>query len=329
MDRGLLTIPQDQIASISIGNAVLERKDKDGSLSSRASRTARNKTRPPPTGWSAPSPSPLSTRLPGKGAEALAKTNEPTVEVTVKRTAGEPIVLKYKKEAAGGAYLFTSSANSFLFRASEAAVDPVVKAKRETLIEAPKKAGAAQPAKAEEPKEVPGEAAQSVAQPVKPEEPKKPRLRPAEPVPAAESGKAEDERFQGAMQPPEEPKNAGDEGAQAVAQPVKPGEPGKALDEGARAVPAAEPEKAGDEHAPAAAKPDEPRNVTGEGSQTAQPEKPGRNAAAERRLSASPASGGISDLHRGHYPLPSPRWERGRLLKGRERTPSPMGRGLG
>ena len=84
---------------------------------------------------------PVFEAVVGKGAEAQAKVSAPDIEITVKRTLGEPIVLKYKKEA-GGAYLFTSSANGFLFRASEAAMEPIAKAKRETLIEAPKKAGA-------------------------------------------------------------------------------------------------------------------------------------------------------------------------------------------
>ena len=251
MDRSLLTIQQDQIASIAIGDAVLERKDGKFVLEGLAKDQKQDETATYRLVGALTYPA--FDAVAGKGAEALAKANEPTVEVTIKRSAGDPIVLKYKKEAGGGAYLFTSSANSFLFRASEAAIEPVVKAKRETLIEAPKKA------EAEELKKASDEAAQAGAEPLTPEEPKKAEAEGAEAVPAAESKGAEDERFQAAMQPP------------------KPEEPKKAQDEAAPAVPAEEPKKAGDEQAPAAAeaaKPEEPRNATGEGAQVAQPEKP-------------------------------------------------------
>ena len=87
------------------------------------------------------------------------------------------------KEAAGGAYLFASSANGFLFRASEGAVEPVAKAKLNALIEVPKKAESegAQPEKAEEtkkaeegsgaanPKAQQDEAVQPAPPPAKPE----------------------------------------------------------------------------------------------------------------------------------------------------------------
>ena len=154
MDRSLLTIPQDQIASISIGDAVLERKDGKYVLAGLAKGQKQDETA---TYRLAGALTPVFDAVAGKGAEAHAKANAPDIEVTVKRSSGEPIVLKYKKEAAGGAYLFTSSANGFLFRASEAAIEPIVKAKRETLIEAPKKTeadkdAATQPGGAEEPK---------------------------------------------------------------------------------------------------------------------------------------------------------------------------------
>ena len=273
MDRSLLTIQQDQIASIAIGDAVLERKDGKFVLNGLAKDRKQDETATYRLVGALTYPA--FDAVAGKGAEALAKVNEPDIQVTIKRTAGDPIVLKYKKEAGGGAYLFTSSANSFLFRASEAAVEPVVKAKRETLIEAPKKTEAEEPKKAsdeaaqpatepvkpEGPKKAQGEGAEAVpaAKPTKPGEPKKAEAEGADAVPAAESKGAEDERFQAAMQPP------------------KPEEPKKAQDEAAPAVPAEEPKKAGDEHAPAAAeaaKPEEPRNTTGEGAQASQPEKP-------------------------------------------------------
>jgi hypothetical protein len=138
MDRGLLNIPQDQIASISIGEVTLERKDGKFALAGLTEKEKPNETAIYRLVGALSFPA--FDAVAGKGPEALAKVNPPDIEVTVKRTSGAPVILKYKKEEAGGAYLFASSANGFLFRASEAAIEPVVKAKREALIEAPKKA---------------------------------------------------------------------------------------------------------------------------------------------------------------------------------------------
>jgi Domain of unknown function (DUF4340) len=138
MDRSLLNIPQDQIASIAIGGVTLERKDGKFALAGLSQTEKPNETAIYRLAGALTFP--VFDAVAGKGPDALAKVSQPDIEVTVKRTAGAPIVLKYKKEEAGGAYLFASSANSFLFRASEAAIEPIVKAKRETFIEAPKKA---------------------------------------------------------------------------------------------------------------------------------------------------------------------------------------------
>ena len=177
-DRSLLNIPQDQIASIAIGDVLLERKDGKYVLPGLAAGQKQDETATYRLAGALTYP--VFEAVVGKGAEAQAKVSAPDIEITVKRTSGEPIVLKYKKEAAGGAYLFTSSANGFLFRASEAAVEPIAKAKRETLIEAPKKAGAggdrdatAQPAEVEEPRKAEDEGAMAAPEPVKPEAPKK------------------------------------------------------------------------------------------------------------------------------------------------------------
>jgi hypothetical protein len=158
MDRSLLNIGQDQIASISLGDVTLERKDGKFTLGGHKPDEKQNETAIYRLVGAIAYPA--FDAVAGKGADALARVAEPTVEVTVKRTSGTPIVLKYKKEAEGGAYLFASSANSFLFRASEAAIEAVVKAKREALIEAPKKPegsqASSQPAKpAETPAETP------------------------------------------------------------------------------------------------------------------------------------------------------------------------------
>ncbi len=138
MDRSLLNIAQDKIASISIGDVTLERKDGKFELSGLAPGVKPNETAIYRLVGALTFPA--FDAVTGKGPEALAKLNAPDIEATIKRTSADPVVLKYKKEQAGGAYLFASSANSFVFRVSEAAMEPIAKAKRETLIEAPKKA---------------------------------------------------------------------------------------------------------------------------------------------------------------------------------------------
>ena len=229
-DRSLLNIPQDQIASVAIGDVLLERKDGKFVLPGLAAGQKQDETATYRLVGALSYP--VFEAVAGKGAEALAKVNAPDIEATIKRTSGEPIVLKYNKEATGGAYLFTSSANGFLFRASEAAMEPIAKAKRETLIEAPKKAeaegakdAAAQPAEAEEAKK----AADAVA------------IAAPEPVKAGEPQKVQDEGAQAAAAPakPEEPKKAQGEGAQAAGEPVKPVEPKKVQDEGGQVAPGA------------------------------------------------------------------------------------------
>lgn len=137
MDRTLLNIPQDQIVSIATGDVTLERKDGKFVLSGLVEGQKPDETAIYRLVGALTYP--VFDSVVGKGAEALAKVNEPNIEVTVKRTSGAPIVLKYKKEAAGGAYVFASSATGFLFRASEAAIEPIAKAKHDALIEAPKR----------------------------------------------------------------------------------------------------------------------------------------------------------------------------------------------
>jgi hypothetical protein len=178
MDRSLLNIPQDQIASISIGDITLDRKDGKFALAGVSEKEKPNETAIYRLVGALTFPA--FDAVAGKGPEALAKVNQPDIEVTVKRNSGAPVILKYKKEESGGAYLFASSANGFLFRASEAAIEPVVKAKRDALIEAPKKAeneGAKGDAQASQPGEAkkPGNEDKQVAtQPAKPEEPQNP-----------------------------------------------------------------------------------------------------------------------------------------------------------
>ena len=314
LDRSLLNIQQDQIASIAIGDVLLERKDGRYVLPGLAAGQKQDETAT--YRLAGVLSYPVFEAVVGKGAEAQAKVSAPDIEITVKRTSGEPIVLKYKKEAAGGAYLFTSSANGFLFRASEAAMEPIAKAKRETLIEAPKKAeaepangagakvagaeadkdAAAQPGKAEEPKDAADGAAMAAPEPLKAEEPEKAEGKGAqavaEPAKPEEPKKAEEDAAQ-AVAKPEQPKKAETEGAQAVPpaeakkdederfqaamQPPKLDESKKAEGEGAQAVTAAEPKKAEEEPSAAAqaAKPAEARDAGADGAAPkAEPEKP-------------------------------------------------------
>ncbi|MFY9640395.1 MAG: DUF4340 domain-containing protein [Rhodomicrobium sp.] len=190
MDRTLLNIPQDQIVSIATGDVTLERKDGKFVLSGLVEGQKPDETAIYRLVGALTYP--VFDSVVGKGAEALAKVNEPNIEVTVKRTSGAPIVLKYKKEAAGGAYVFASSATGFLFRASEAAIEPIAKAKHDALIEAPKKAeqskkaedsaAAIEPVKAEEAKGEQDEAVQPAPPPAKPDEAQKAEGADAQPV---------------------------------------------------------------------------------------------------------------------------------------------------
>jgi hypothetical protein len=285
-DRSLLNIAQDQIASIAIGDVLLERKDGKYVLPGLAAGQKQDETATYRLAGALSYP--VFEAVVGKGAEAQAKVSAPDIEITVKRTSGEPLVLKYKKEAGGGAYLFTSSANDFLFRASEAAMEPIAKAKRETLIEAPKKAGAegdkdatAQPAEAEEPRKAGDAAAIAAPEPLKVEEPEK----------------AQDKGAQAIAEPakPGEPKKAEDEGARAAAEPAKPEEPKKAGSEDAQAVPPAEGKQEEDERFQAAMQPpklDESKKADGEGAQAvtaAEPKKAEEVPSAAAAQAAKPA----------------------------------------
>ena len=136
MNRDVLGVPDDKIAGISIGDLRLDRKDgryvvvgladgetqKDSEVRRLAGAVAH----------------PAYDAVQGKGADELAKVNNPDVEVSIKNTDGSTVLLKYKKEAAGGAYLLAGSASDYLFRVAEPAIQPLLKAKRESLVEASK-----------------------------------------------------------------------------------------------------------------------------------------------------------------------------------------------
>jgi Domain of unknown function (DUF4340) len=226
MDRSLVNTHTDQIASIAIGDVTLERKDGKFVLDGLAEGQKPNETAIYRLVGALTYPA--FDAVAGKGPEALAKVNGPDIEATLKRTSGAPVVLKYKKEAAGGAYLFASSANDFLFRASEAAVEPIVKAKREALIEAPKKAETpAAQAVAATPAE-PKKAEDQASGPAKPSEAKGAEAQPAEGAPPSKPEAAAKAEGQAAETPPpsksEEPNKAQDEGAETATHADKPEE---------------------------------------------------------------------------------------------------------
>ncbi len=133
MNRRFLDIPQDKIASISIGDVTLEQKDGKFTLAGvKPEEKVKDAEIPPIVSGATQA---AFDAVQGKGKDALAKVEPADFTVTVKRKEGDPIVYKYKKEEGGGAYLFSSSAHDFLFRVAEATVNPLVEAKREKLVE--------------------------------------------------------------------------------------------------------------------------------------------------------------------------------------------------
>jgi hypothetical protein len=139
-DKEALTIPADKVASIAFPDVTLERKDgkfvlagaKEGEkvLDDKVQDAARAALRP------------SFDAIQGKGADEIAKLDPPDVKVEIKTTDNTTHTYKYKKEAAGGAYLFAASDRDYVFRVGEANASALVDARREKLIEAPNKAGA-------------------------------------------------------------------------------------------------------------------------------------------------------------------------------------------
>ena len=137
MDKDYLDIPQDKISSISFSDIVLEKKDGRFTLFGLAADEKAKPAAIPPIVSLVTDPS--FDAVQGKGDEALAKLEPADFEVTVKRSEGDPVTFKYKKESDGGAYLFASSETPYLFRVAAATAKPLVEAKREMLVEAPAK----------------------------------------------------------------------------------------------------------------------------------------------------------------------------------------------
>ncbi len=236
MDRSLLNIPLDKIASISIGDVTLERKD--GKFILAGLKPEEKQSEAAIYRLTSALAYPAFDAVTGKGPEAQAQVNPPTVEVTVKLTGANPVVLRYKKEAAGGAYAFTSSANTFVFRASEPAADAIVNAKREKLVEAPKAA----------PKEAPKGAAAGSAEAPK-EAPKAAAAAPAEAPKQAPKETPKEAPKAAVAAPAEAPKQAPKETAAETPKAGAKETPAEASKE-TPAQPAAEASKAGAKEAP-------------------------------------------------------------------------------
>ena len=134
MNRDYLEVPQDKVASISIGDVVLDRKDGKWALDGLKPEEKPKETDIVQLAGAITHPS--FDVVEGKGKDALAKLDPADIQVTVKRTQGDPITYKFKKEDKGGAYLFASSEHDYVFRVAEATISSIVKAKRADLIEA-------------------------------------------------------------------------------------------------------------------------------------------------------------------------------------------------
>ena len=155
MDKGLLRLPQDKVSGISVHDLVLERKDGKFNVADLKEGETQKDGEIPPVVSAATSPS--FDTVQGKGPDALAKLEPADFQVTVKREGGDPVVYKFKKEVAGGAYLFSVSTQPYVFRVSESLVKSLAEANRTKLVEVkqpekPKEEPKAEQPKAEEPK---------------------------------------------------------------------------------------------------------------------------------------------------------------------------------
>ncbi|MGJ4900802.1 DUF4340 domain-containing protein [Bradyrhizobium sp. HKCCYLS2058] len=135
MQHDMLDTPRDKIASVNVGDVTIDGKDGKFTL---AGLGKDEKPRPDKIDAlvSAMAHPPFDN-VRGKGKAALAQTDAPDVTVTLKRTDGSALTYRYKKDAGGG-YLFTRSAEDYLFHVNADAAAPVVQATRAALIEPPK-----------------------------------------------------------------------------------------------------------------------------------------------------------------------------------------------
>jgi Domain of unknown function (DUF4340) len=136
MNHDVLDTPRDKIASIAVGEVTIEGKNGKFAL---AGLTKDDKPLPDKIDALASAVAhPAFDAVRGKGKDALAQADNPDLEVVLKRTDESLVTYRYKKDAAGGGYVFTSSAQDYLFRVADNKIAPIVQAKREALIEAPK-----------------------------------------------------------------------------------------------------------------------------------------------------------------------------------------------
>ncbi len=133
LDKDQLDLPQDKISSISIGDVLLEKRDGSFTLAGLGEGETVKAVELPPIIRAVTKPS--FDAIQGKGEVALAKLKPADFEVTVKRSEGEPVVLTFKKEADGGAYLFASSSHPYVFRVAASTIKPLTEVKRERLVE--------------------------------------------------------------------------------------------------------------------------------------------------------------------------------------------------
>jgi hypothetical protein len=141
VDHDALTIPADKVASITFPDATLE-KGKDGKFALAGLKEGEKAQDGKVQDAARAILRPSFDAIQGKGADEVAKLDPADLTVEVKQADGTARSYKYKKEAAGGAYLFAASDRDYVFRVSEASISPLVDAKREKLIEGPNKAGA-------------------------------------------------------------------------------------------------------------------------------------------------------------------------------------------
>ena len=142
MNRNILDTPQNKIASITLGDVTIEGKDGKFTLAGLAKdeKPLADKV----NALASAVAHPVFDAVQGRGKDVLSKADNPDVEVELKRTDGSVVTYKYKKDAAGGDYVFTSSVQDYLFRVAANKLDAIVGAKRDALIEAPKPASSMQ-----------------------------------------------------------------------------------------------------------------------------------------------------------------------------------------
>ena len=139
-DKEALSIPADKVASITFPDATIERKDGKWVLDGLKEGEKAQESKVAAAAGAALRPS--FDAIQGKGKDEIAKLDPPDFKFDVKQTDGTTRTYTYKKEAAGGAYLFAASDRDYIFRVSEANASALVDAKHEKLVETQNKAGA-------------------------------------------------------------------------------------------------------------------------------------------------------------------------------------------